>query len=90
MNEQGLDALVFPQMVEAPPRLRGDGRIRTTTVHEINIAGFPGVVVPAGYHSNGVPFCLIFVGRPWAEAQLLSFAFDYEQATRHRRVPNLL
>ena len=66
MDEQGLDGLVFPQMREALPPLRGDGRICTTTVHEINIAGFPGVVVPAGYYDDGAPFCLIVVGRPWA------------------------
>jgi amidase len=90
MIEQGLDALVFPQMLATPPLLLGDGRIRATTVHEINISGFPGLVVPAGYHANSVPFCLIFVGQPWAEAQLLSFAFDYEQATQHRRAPELL
>jgi len=89
MDAHRLDALVFPQMREALPPLFGADPIRETTVSEINIAGLPGVVVPAGYHESGAPFCLIFVGRPWSEADLLGYAFDYEQATRHRRAPAL-
>jgi aspartyl-tRNA(Asn)/glutamyl-tRNA(Gln) amidotransferase subunit A len=89
MDEHRLDALVFPQMREALPPLQGEAAIRTTTVSEINIAGLPGVVVPAGYHASGAPFCLIIVGRKWSEAQLLAIAYAYEQATRHRRAPEL-
>ena len=84
-----LDALVFPQMRDALPELHAGTPIHETTVCEINIAGLPGVVVPAGYHDNGAPFCLIFVGRPWSEALLLGLAYDYEQATHHRRTPVL-
>ena len=36
--------------------------IQETTVGEINIAGLPGVNVPAGYYRSGSPFSLIFVG----------------------------
>ncbi|MDT7950993.1 MAG: amidase [Acetobacteraceae bacterium] len=88
-DEVKLDALVFPQMRTALPALHAGERIHETTVCEINIAGLPGVTVPAGYHDNGAPFCLIFVGRPWSEKLLLSLAYDYEQATGHRRVPAL-
>ncbi len=86
MTAHGLDALVFPQMREPVPPLFGPDPIRETTVSEINIAGLPGVVVPAGLHEGGAPFCLIFVGRPWSEAELLAYAFDYEQATRRKEV----
>jgi len=89
MDRHALDALVFPQMRAPSPPLHGGGMIETTTVSEINIGGLPGVVVPAGYHANGAPFCLIFIGRPWSEAHLLSLAYAYEQATRHRRAPDL-
>jgi Asp-tRNA(Asn)/Glu-tRNA(Gln) amidotransferase A subunit family amidase len=90
MDANGLDALVFPQMRAAPPPLHGDATIEATTVSEINVAGLPGVVVPAGTHRGGAPFCLLFVGRQWSEAQLLALAFDYEQASRHRRAPALI
>ncbi len=89
MDSQGLDALVFPQMREAPPPLHADQLIQETTVSEINIGGLPGVTVPAGFHASGAPFCLIFVGRMWSEALLLALAHDYEAATRHRRAPGL-
>lgn len=87
--EKKLDALVFPQMRSALASRDGDDGIRETTVNEINIAGLPGVVVPAGYHEGGAPFCLIFVGPQWSEADLLGLAHAYEQATKHRRPPEL-
>jgi len=58
-------------------------------VSEINIAGLPGVTVPAGYYQSGAPFGLIIVGRLWSEGDLLAYAYAYEQATRHRRSPAL-
>jgi amidase len=85
-----LDALVFPQMRCELPPLHGEDTIQETTVGEINIAGLPGVTVPAGYYASGSPFGLIFVGRQWDEAELLGFAYAYEQATAHRRSPRLL
>jgi amidase len=84
-----LDALIFPQMREEVPALHDERVIQETTVSEINIAGLPGVVVPAGYYKSGAPFCLIIVGRTWSEADLLAYAFAYEQATKHRRAPAL-
>ena len=94
MDAHGLDALVFPQMRESLPPLVGDKTIAATTVSEINIAGLPGVVVPAGAYEdpgyeNGAPFCLIFIGRAWSEGRLLALAEDYERATGHRRPPRL-
>ena len=50
--------------------------------------GLPGVTVPAGYYASGAPFSLIVVGRMWSEADLLAYAYAYEQATRHRRAPH--
>ena len=89
-TRERLDALVFPQMRDALPPLQGSDTIHETTVGEINIAGLPGVTVPAGYYGSGAPFCLIVLGRPWCEADLLSYAYAYEQATKHRRAPVLM
>ena len=88
-DDQSLDALCFPQMRAELPALHGGVPIPETTVSEINIAGLPGVTVPAGYYASGAPFCLIFVGPMWSEADLLAYAFAYEQATHHRRAPAL-
>jgi Asp-tRNA(Asn)/Glu-tRNA(Gln) amidotransferase A subunit family amidase len=88
-NQNGLDALVFPQIREELPLINLGQTIQETTVGEINIAGIPGVVVPAGYYESGCPFSLIFVGRLWSEVDLLSYAYAYESATHHRKVPLL-
>jgi aspartyl-tRNA(Asn)/glutamyl-tRNA(Gln) amidotransferase subunit A len=88
--EKTLDALVFPQMREALGPWNGADSIHETTVNEINIAGLPGIVVPAGYYESGAPFCLIVVGPMWSEAKLLGLAHAYEQATRHRKAPALM
>lgn len=88
--EHRLDGLVFPQMREELP-LNKTGTIQETTVGEINIAGLPGVTVPAGYYASGAPLGLPFVGQQWSEAELLTYAYAYayEQATQHRKVPVL-
>ena len=90
MADNQLDGLVFPQSEGPLPGVFDKAEYLATTVSEINIAGLPGVTVPAGEYGNGAPFALIFVGRMWSEAELLSFAYDYEQATKHRIVPVLV
>jgi aspartyl-tRNA(Asn)/glutamyl-tRNA(Gln) amidotransferase subunit A len=82
-----LDVLAFPQMRAELPGLHSGLSIPETTVSEINIAGLPGVTVPAGYYASGAPFNLIFVGRQWSEADVLGYAYAYESATRYRRPP---
>ncbi|MCJ2076343.1 amidase [Methylobacterium sp. E-025] len=89
MDEHGLDGLVFPQMRDELPPLHGGRAINETTVCEINIAGLPGVTVPAGFYASDAPFNLIFVGRMWSEADLLGYAYAYEAATHHRLAPTL-
>ncbi|MHB8605204.1 MAG: amidase family protein [Thermoplasmatota archaeon] len=48
-------------------------------------AGYPTVIVPAGYNGK-YPEGVSFFGPAWSEAKLLSYAYAYEQAS-HRRVP---
>jgi aspartyl-tRNA(Asn)/glutamyl-tRNA(Gln) amidotransferase subunit A len=89
MAEHGLDALVFPQMRDELAPLHGPGTLHETAVCEINIAGLPGVTVPAGAYASGSPFGLIFIGRQFEEAPILSLAFAYESGTKHRKPPSL-
>lgn len=90
LADHQLDGLVFPQSEAPLPGIFAKEEYPATTVSEINIAGLPGVTVPAGQYANGAPFALIFVGRMWSEADLLGLAYDYEQATHHRIVPELV
>jgi amidase len=89
-TRERLDGLVFPQMREELPVVRTGQTIQETTVGEINIAGMPAVTMPAGYYASGAPFGLLFVGRLWSEADLLAYAYAYESATQHRKIPYLL
>ena len=45
----------------------------------LNLAGLPGVVVPVGLDSKGLPLGLQLIGRPWDEAGLLNHAYVLEQ-----------
>jgi len=54
----------------------------------VNLAGAAAVSVPCGFTSNGLPFGLQIIGKPFDEAMILRIAYAYEQATDwHRRRP---
>jgi len=46
----------------------------------INIAGIPGLSVPAGFH-DGLPVGMQILGKPFSEEVLLRIGYAYEQAT---------
>jgi amidase len=53
------------------------------------VAGYPHITVPAGY-VFGLPVGISFFGKAWREADLIKFAFAFEQATQYRRQPRFL
>ena len=54
-------------------------------------AGYPTVIVPAGYLGDGtMPQGISFLGTAYAEPALISFAYAYEQATKRRIPPTAL
>ncbi|HEV8436615.1 MAG TPA: Asp-tRNA(Asn)/Glu-tRNA(Gln) amidotransferase subunit GatA [Methylomirabilota bacterium] len=56
----------------------------------VNLAGLPGVSVPAGFTMAGLPIGLQLIGRAFDEAALLRVAHAYERATTwHHRKPAL-
>jgi aspartyl-tRNA(Asn)/glutamyl-tRNA(Gln) amidotransferase subunit A len=53
----------------------------------INIAGIPGISIPAGF-VNGLPVGMQILAKPFTEEMLLRIAFAFEQATPwHKRRP---
>lgn len=46
----------------------------------LNMAGLPGVSVPTGLSSAGLPLGLQLIGRPWEEGDLLNIAHSLEQS----------
>ncbi|HTY04354.1 MAG TPA: Asp-tRNA(Asn)/Glu-tRNA(Gln) amidotransferase subunit GatA [Rhodocyclaceae bacterium] len=54
----------------------------------INLAGLPGMSIPCGFGSGGMPVGLQIVGPWFAEARMLNVAHQYQQATDwHLRAP---
>jgi aspartyl-tRNA(Asn)/glutamyl-tRNA(Gln) amidotransferase subunit A len=45
----------------------------------VNLAGLPGISLPCGFTSTGLPIGLQLIGQPFQEAALLSIAQAYEQ-----------
>jgi amidase len=52
-------------------------------------AGWPAMVIPAGYSDEGEPISFSFVARPYEEGKMLAVAFAIEQATEAYRAPDL-
>lgn len=44
----------------------------------VNMAGLPGIAVPAGVDAQGLPMGLQLIGRPWEEGDLLNTAYALE------------
>lgn len=56
----------------------------------VNLAGLPGMSLPCGFDSNGLPIGMQLIGNYFAEARLLNVAHQYQQATDwHLRAPAL-
>jgi aspartyl-tRNA(Asn)/glutamyl-tRNA(Gln) amidotransferase subunit A len=83
----GIDAILTPatpsaafglgEMADADPVQMYLNDVFTVTV---NLAGLPGISVPAGTDKNGLPLGLQLIGRPWAEDDLLNHAYVLERA----------
>ncbi|EJR04418.1 amidase family protein [Bacillus cereus] len=52
-------------------------------------AGYPSIAIPAGYMKNGRPFGITLASTAFSEGTLIKLAYAFEQATKHRKIPNL-
>jgi aspartyl-tRNA(Asn)/glutamyl-tRNA(Gln) amidotransferase subunit A len=58
--------------------------------NSVNLAGVPGISVPCGFTSAGLPVGLQLIGRHFDEETVLCAAHAYEQSTEwHKRRPKL-
>lgn len=83
----GIDAILTPatpsaafglgEMTDADPIAMYLNDVFTVTV---NLAGLPGIALPTGLDTKGLPLALQLIGRPWGEADLLNTAYVLEKA----------
>jgi aspartyl-tRNA(Asn)/glutamyl-tRNA(Gln) amidotransferase subunit A len=86
---EGVDAILTPatpsaafglgEMADADPIQMYLNDVFTVTV---NLAGLPGIAVPAGLDARGLPLGLQLIGRPWDEGELLNIAYSLERAAQ--------
>ena len=50
----------------------------------VNIAGLPGISIPCGVDSKGMPIGMQLIGDKFKEETILNAAYTYEQATKFR------
>ena len=90
MKMHQLDAIVVPPMGPAwPTDLVNGDHITGGGTTPAAVAGYPSITVPAGW-AGELPVGILFMGRAWSESRLISLAFAYEQASRHRKPPKFL
>jgi len=55
-----------------------------------NLAGIPGMSVPCGFSSGGLPIGIQLMGKHFSEEMLFKVAYNFEQATDfHSRKPGI-
>lgn len=92
MADHKLDAIVHKSVEHQPTPIndginppfvdqKGAPHLNTFLVY------VPSIAVPAGFTRDGLPAGITFLGRPYDDANMVKFAYAYEQATRHRKPP---
>ncbi len=96
MREEGIDMLMKQYELDGFVAPTGSPAWKTDHVNgdfymlgsssPAAIAGYPAITVPMGM-IGGLPVGISFFSTAWSEPVLIEMAFDFEQATRHRQVP---
>jgi len=90
-----LDAIVYPTSPRRPQKIGEEPSPAAATgpnaplsaTNFANFTGFPDLIVPAGFTTNGLPVGISFFGPAFSEPKLLGLGYAFEQATHARRLP---
>ena len=84
-----LDAIVYPTSPRPATLIKPSGTPAPSDspTNIANQTGFPDLIVPAGMTPEGLPVSISFFGPAFSEPKLLSYGYDFEQATKARRLP---
>jgi amidase len=95
-------ALVFPYQSSFAPPIKNpafeisdpsyvvSSKPQPATLAGYSSVGFPSIVVPMGFGSQGLPMDITFFAKPYEEDKLIGFAYAYEQASKLRKPSPLL
>ncbi|WP_037585871.1 Asp-tRNA(Asn)/Glu-tRNA(Gln) amidotransferase subunit GatA [Stenoxybacter acetivorans] len=88
------DVILAPVAPTAAPKLNSDindpVQMYLSDIYTIsvNLAGLPGITLPAGFSADGLPIGVQFIGNYFAEAKLLNAAHQIQQVSDwHRKMP---
>lgn len=90
------DVILLPENPIMPPKL-GDlisdplaNMLADLYNTPVSLIGSPSLIIPSGFHQNGLPIGVQLVGKKFSESLLLSLGHQYQQATNwHTRTPEL-
>jgi len=90
-----LDGFVYPAAQMPPPdeTMPQDGQLSGgphSATGWVNMLGVPAISIPAGFYDTGLPFGIEISTRRWHDGDLISWAYDYELKTHHRKPPVLV
>ncbi len=91
-REDGIDAVITKERDGAPRKERLDAIFSPAVGGAWSIpavAGYPSITVPAGF-VDGMPVGILFFGAAYTDADLIKYAYAFEQKTKSRRKPEFL
>jgi Asp-tRNA(Asn)/Glu-tRNA(Gln) amidotransferase A subunit family amidase len=86
MDAEKVTALVYPT-IRRKPSVIGEAQAGANCQLSPT-TGLPALSVPAGFTTDGLPVGVEFVGRPFADAELLELGDAFERTIRARRPPS--
>jgi amidase len=96
MEKYHLDALILPHRTvltddrPSAPNPAGGGSSSESANALASYTGLPTIIVPGGFFaSDGMPFGVQFLGKPFTEPTLITLASGYEAVSKHRKAPAL-
>ena len=87
MEKYQLDAIILPFSTATVPEIPVKSYFTSDNRNNLSsYTGLPTIIVPGGFYpSDGMPFGIQFLGRPFTEPVLIKLASGYEAATHHRK-----
>ena len=89
MDQYQLDALILPFRTAIIQNIGNNEPMTADTRNSLSsYTGLPTIIMPGGFFpSDGMPFGMQFLGRPFTEPTLIKLASGYEASTQHRKAP---